>query len=608
MKKERNITLRQVAANNGYAIKLLWSISRRRVIHMALTSLIGYMTWMFYSTYFIRYLAGAVEKQTPFQGILLYIAIVGSVTLALQLYSGYVKNVTVPLDDVKVYSQLYSQIYRKAENVELACYEDKNFYDRYTMAVDGACDKVTQIVQMLFDILAALCAGMFTYVSMYRIDKMMLLFIISPLVGNFVFGTLLNKIRFRMYQQNIPFIRRTEYVNRVMYLSDYAKEMRLSHIYNVLEHTYIDAVGHTVKNIKSYRGKNLLYGFGQFYFSYTIIFEGVLLYGAYCALVSKTLTLSELTVLTSMMVIASWVLIGMTANIMKCGENGMFIHNLRSFMEHQETIAEDQDGVIPEREITCIEFKNVSFAYKPDTPVIQNLSFTMTQKSSVALVGHNGAGKSTIVKLLFRLYDPTEGEIWVNGRNIKEYNLRAYRSLFAAAFQDYKIFAGTVRENVLMGREPEQPEETVLRALDRARVADKVSELPNGIDTVLTKEFDEEGQVFSGGEFQKIMVARAFANPAPIKVFDEPSSALDPIAEHELFESILEESRHHFMIFISHRLSSVKNANEVLMLENGEIIERGTHESLMAAKGKYADMFIKQAQNYQPDADQGVTA
>jgi len=327
-----------------------------------------------------------------------------------------------------------------------------------------------------------------------------------------------------------------------------------------------------------------------------------MLYGAYCVLVRESLVLSEFAVLVSMMGLASWALINTANNIMSCNRNGMFLHNLRSFMEHKETISESQDGIIPDEKVTSIEFKNVSFEYKADTPVIKNMSFKLGENgnSSIALVGHNGAGKSTIVKLLFRLYDPTQGEVLVNGINIKEYNLKAYRELFAAAFQDYKIFAGTVKENVLMGRECDS-DEIVREALTRSRVMDKISSLPGDIGAVLTKEFDENGQVLSGGEFQKIVVARAFANPAPIKVFDEPSSALDPIAEYELFESILEESKNNLTIFVSHRLSSVKNAGEVIMLENGEIIERGTHAELMELSGKYADMFKKQAKNYQPD-------
>jgi len=600
LKKEKDITLKQAAVNCIFAIKLLWSISRRRVVHTALTAFFGYMIWLFYSTFFMRYIAGAIQNETPFMTIFTYIAIVCSVTLLIAFYDAYVKNVVVPLDDVKVYSKLYSDIYRKAENVELSCYEDSSFYDKYTMAVDGAGDKITRTAQLLFEIFAALTAAMITYYAMFQIDKKLIFFVLSPFIGNYIFGTIHNKLLLRIYKENTPFTRRTEYVNRVMYLADHSKEMRLTNIFNVMHKTYNTAIDNSIKTIKKYKGRNIIYNFGQYYFTYSIIFEGILLYGAYCALVQKTFELSQFVILVNMMGLASWALINSANNFMECGKNGMFLHNLRSFMNHVETIAEDHDGIIPDRDIKSIEFRNVSFEYKSGVPVIKNLSFNMTDKSSIALVGHNGAGKSTIIKLLFRLYDPTDGEVYVNGINIKEYNLKAYRDLFAAAFQDYKIFAGSVKENVMMGKTSDNTDDIVVKSLTRSCVIDKINSLPKGIETILTKEFDEEGQVLSGGEFQKIVVARAFANPAPIKVFDEPSSALDPIAEYELFESILEESKDNFMIFISHRLSSVKNAKEVFMLENGEIIERGTHIELMSLNGQYADMFMKQAKNYQP--------
>jgi ATP-binding cassette subfamily B protein len=193
--------------------------------------------------------------------------------------------------------------------------------------------------------------------------------------------------------------------------------------------------------------------------------------------------------------------------------------------------------------------------------ILDNLSFRIEGGKSLALVGHNGAGKTTIIKLLFRLYDPAEGEILLNGRNIKDYNLKAYRALFAAAFQDYKVFAFSIKENVLMRKAAKEDDGAVYDVLRKVGIYDKVMSLPDKADTILTKEFDENGTLLSGGEYQKIVVARAFIRDVPIKVFDEPSSALDPIAEYELYESILKDSAGKTMIFISHRLSSVRNAD-----------------------------------------------
>jgi ATP-binding cassette subfamily B protein len=327
-----------------------------------------------------------------------------------------------------------------------------------------------------------------------------------------------------------------------------------------------------------------------------------LIYGAYRTLVSETMSLAQLAVITSMMVSTTWILIGFTDSVTASFKNGLFVDYLRTFLEYEEKIPEDYDGDDPGRTIESIEFRNVGFAYK-DIPVLKNLNMKFEGKKTYALVGHNGAGKSTIIKLLLRFYDPTEGEILLNGRNIKEYNLQKYRALFATAFQDNRMFSMSVADNVTLGEDipAEKREAIVTEALKLSGVYDKVMSLPQGIDTTLTREFDDKGAVLSGGEFQKIVVSRAFARSCPVKVFDEPSSALDPIAEYQLFDNILKACKENTLLFISHRLSSVQNADHVFLLEQGEVREEGTHRELMDRKGLYADMYQKQAENYLAD-------
>lgn len=587
--------------NNFWALHFVWSMSKSYVIHAFFCNALGYFQWVFFSAYFVRYLIQALTGSEPVSRVFYYIGAVVAVLCLCCIYDGYVGEVVRPLKEVELYQKVYRSLYQKAENVELECFEDAGFYNRYTMAVDRACEKMTNIVWELTNMICAAVAGISTYIFMYQMDPWMLLFVLSPVVGAFVFGTVMNKLNFQIYQKTAADNRKVEYVNRVMYLSEYAKEMRLSNIFQVLKRTYNEAVRHQIRTLRTYVSRLLPNAFLQFYLSYTVIFEGLLLYGAYQTMVTHRLSLADLSILSSMMIVASWILVRIGNSMMTCMQNGMFVHNIRTFMEYEEKIPEDADGIIPEKEIVSIEFRHVSFAYKGGKEVIHDLSFSIGEKESVALVGHNGAGKSTIIKLLFRLYDPDSGEILVNGRNIKEYHLEKYRALFAAAFQDYKIFAFSVADNVLMERGTKQPEQAVKEALTRVGVYDKIRSLPQGIHTVLTKEFDEDGAVLSGGEYQKVVVARALANPAPVKVFDEPSSALDPIAEYELFQAILEKSREHIMFFISHRLSSVKDADTVFMLEDGKLAEKGTHAELMESGGKYAAMYRMQAKNYQPE-------
>ena len=553
-----------------------------------------------YEHFFLRYVIDAIEKEVSFERILFFIGICFVVFLLFAIYDSYTKSVIYPYTDNKIYRTLYRKLYAKARNVELRCFEDEDFYNRYTMALDGSAQKMTASVNYFFSVVFGVVAAAAAFWSMFSIDPWSVLFVISPIIGNFVFGALMNKIWGGRYVDTVKNNRIAEYVNRVMHLVEYAKEIRYSSIHELMMKRYNDAMDRNAKVADKYGKKAIVYTWAQNVTTFAFVFEGIMIYAAYRTIVSQTMGLAELAIMFTAMSTSSWILIGLFNNFTEALKNGQFLEYFRTFMEYEEKIPEDQDGISPEK-IRSIEFKNVCFEYKENEPVINNLSFKIEGDKVCALVGHNGAGKSTIIKLLFRLYDPTSGEILVNGINIKEYKLKAYRKQFSAAFQDYKVMAMSVKDNVLMGESFDNPDETAGRALKCAGVWDKVSSLSNGMDTIMTKEFDNDGAVLSGGEQQKIVVARAFAQQASVKVFDEPSSALDPIAEYDLYKGIMNESKGHITLFISHRLSSVKDADEVFMLENGTVIEQGTHRQLMDMNGKYCEMFTKQAQNYLAD-------
>lgn len=588
----------KIFSNNAYAVKTVWKISKRRVIHMALYSIVGYIEWIFMSIFFLRYVINQIETGAPFEKIIRFIGICFLVFSLSAMYTSYMQSVIVPFTDNKIYRTLYKKIYAKARNVELGCFENADFYNKYTMALDGAAQKMNKSVQCFFQVIFGVIAAAVAFFSMFLIDPFSVLFVISPIIGNFVFGGLMNKIWGGRYKDNVYHNRKAEYVNRVMHLAEFAKEIRYSNIHELMMKRYDESIKGNQAVADKYAKKAIIYSWAQNVTTFALVFEGIMIYAAYRTIVSKTMGLAELAIMFTAMSTSSWILIGMFNNIMEAMKNGEFLEYFRTFMEYKEKIPEDQDGILLEEKVHSIEFKNVCFEYKENNPIINNLSFKIEGDKVCAFVGHNGAGKSTIIKLLFRLYDPTSGEILVNGVNIKEYNLKEYRKLFSAAFQDYKVMAMSVKDNVLMGVSFDNPDNVAEYALKCAGVWEKVQSLSAGMDTIMTKEFDKDGAVLSGGEQQKIVVARAFAQKASVKVFDEPSSALDPIAEYELYKGIMNESKGHITLFISHRLSSVKDADMVFMLENGKVIEQGNHQELMRTKGKYCEMFTKQAQNY----------
>ena len=595
--KKEKLSLGVMAKNACYALKLTAEIGPAIIVHSFFLWLIGHGEWVFFDGVFMKVVVNALDTGQNFGYIARFVLICGAVFGALAIYSNYVENVVYPLQTNRVFGGIYKKMYAKARNVELRCYEDPDFYNRYTMAMDGAEEKLTAIVRGIFGaVIGAVGAGIMFWL-MYQIDHYAILFIISPMIGNFLFGNLNNQLVFKRYKDQAPNEKVLNYVSRMMYLPDGAKEIRLSNVFELMRKQYREATDKNVKIALKYALKVATMNFWRITFTFTVIFEGVLLYAIYRNRVSGTITLADLTIMTSMMVAMAWLLIGVFDNLMAIMKNAMFINNLRSFLEYEETIPEDWDGDIPDPEFKSLEFRNVCFAYG-EKETIHDLSFVINRGETAALVGHNGAGKTTIIKLMLRLYDPTSGEILYNGRNIKEYNLRAYRDVFATTFQDFMMFGMSVKDNVLMGRHFGDDDKVVTDALKMAGVYDKVMTLKNGTDTMMTKEFDEHGAVLSGGETQKIAVARTFAKEANMKIFDEPSSALDPIAEYELFKSILKEARDHTMLFISHRLSSVKDCDKVFMLEKGRLIEEGTHASLLAAGGSYAKMYKTQAMNY----------
>jgi len=591
------LSFKSTMGNAWYAMKLAQEICPSIIVHSFFLWLIGNGEWVFFDGVFMRVVVDSLDKGLGFEHIFKFILISTICFAIFAVYTNYVENVVYPLETNRLFGGIYRKLYSKAKNVELSCYENPDFYNRYTMAMDGAEEKITAVIRGVLGAAIGTVASAVVFYFMYEIDHYAMLFILSPLVGNFIFGNLKNKYEFKRYQEQAPNDKVLNYVSRMMYLPDGAKEIRLSEIFSLMKKQYDEAteknVGIAIKYAFANAGLNLL----RITFTFTVIFEGVLLYAIYRNRVTGTISLAELTIMASLMVAMTWILIRVFENIMEILKNSMFINNLRGFIEYEETLPEDYDGDIPDSEFESIEFRNVCFSYK-DKDTIHNLSFIIRKGETAALVGHNGAGKTTIIKLMLRLYDPTSGTILYNGRDIREYNLRAYRDIFATTFQDYKLFGMTVKENVLMGRHFENEDSRVVNALKMAGVYDKVRTLRDGINTVMTKEFDEEGVVLSGGESQKIAVARTFVKESPMKIFDEPSSALDPIAEYDLFINIMKEGTAHTMLFISHRLSSVKNCDKVFMLENGTLIEEGTHSSLIKNDGSYARMYKKQAMNY----------
>lgn len=582
--------------NNLFAIKLMFKFSKRRLIHTIISSAIGYFEWLFYSAFFIKFVIKGLENGIAFSSVVQYILICAIVFAITSLYDAYVNNVVFPLTSTIMDEKIQTLIYKKAMNVELQCYEDPKFYDKFTLSINGASQRIITIVNNTFNIIFGVITGIIAFFTMYRIDSYSILFIVFPMLGNFLFGKLSNKISYARYQENIVNERKSAYINRVMYLTEYAKELRLTKVFDLLRKMLKDSVEDSKRIVEKYSIKSVVYVWLQNLLTFALVFEGIMLYSAYRTIVVGSMSLSNLAIMFSIMEASSWIVFRLFSSVLEMFRENIFMSDFYEFLKYKEKIPENQEGYIPAAEVNKIEFVNVSFDYGEKT-VLNNISFKINKNETIAIVGHNGAGKTTLIKLLLRLYDPTKGKILVNDIDIKKYNLRQYRDMFAVTFQDYNLFAASVKDNIFMTHNDNNEDICAWEALNKAGLKHYIETFDDGLYKNLTKEFDDNGLICSGGQAQKICNSRVFAKKSQIKIFDEPSSALDPTSEKILYDNIMDDNLN-IKLIISHRLSSVKDCDKIIVLSEGCVLGFDSHDELIRNNHFYSEMFLKQSENY----------
>lgn len=545
---------------------------------------------------FLETALSIIEGNGTFREFVIRMCVIVAGKLLIDLIA-YIDVYTVRIKfEIKCESYINSLIFKKAQEVELGCYEDPEFFDKYnraTWVVDKSGFK--RIVEGSAWTIGSLISFVFLVSYLISIDPFLLVFIVCPLVV-IVFRMLKNNVELQKEKEMTPFERQKDYVRRTILLKDFAKEIKTTNIFAVIDKRFKGAIQKNIDVIKKYGWKIALLECISDYFAEIIPVTGGFVYGCYRLIVAQNLPISEFSVLISAITTCRNKLNHLAHYFAMQQKHCLWVQNLREFLEYEPQI---KSGEIIPGDFKSIEFRNVSFRYKKDGEyILKNVSFKIEKGQTAAVVGHNGAGKTTLSKLLMRLYDVTEGEILYNGINIKEYNLLKYREKFASVFQDYRVFAMTVAENVLTQEVTPENERDAVKALEKAGVYEKIASLPNKENSILTKEFDSEGILLSGGETQKVTISRLFAKDFDVAVLDEPSSALDPVAESKMYDALLEGTKGKTVIYISHRLSSATRSDNILVFSNGVITEQGTHEELLEKGGEYCEMFTLQASGY----------
>jgi len=589
-----------VLRNNIDLFKFCFKTAPGYVIYFMLVHMRTAFFVFIEGTLLFNYVLECFEFGRPFWDAAFYIIIY---MVALSLAFLFDANMYTRVQDKYrplVQMRLKEKLYHKAREIDLSCYDNPEFYNEYILVVSESDKQIDRI----FDILAKICDGLtlaiFSIGFIIATDSLSMVFVVVSFILILLTNKKLTKLNVKIRIDKNPFERRLDYLKRLFYLNDYAKEVRLNtEISGVLLKDFDKACDDSLEVDKKTVYKRFRLEFLRTYVFNEFIFNVIFIsYLAFKAVVLKQISFSSIVVLHGTANRTRNRLYPIAEAYPVAQEVSIFMDKITDFLAFEPTIISHGNKPMPE-EPSIIELKNVSFKYNDmDDYVLRNINMTLEPFSKIAIVGYNGAGKTTLTKLIMRLYDPDEGEILLNGTNIKEYDISAYREKIGAVFQDFKIFAATVKENVLLDFADKGSDETVIKALEKSGALERVNTMPDGINTNLTTEFEKDGINLSGGEGQKIAISRVFYSDTNLILLDEPSSALDPIAEYQLNNSMLTAAENKSVLFISHRLSTTRIADKIYMLENGRIIEEGNHAQLLADNGKYAEMWRAQSRNY----------
>lgn len=583
--------------NLRYVMKTVAAADKGLVWFTLIKNAMEQIFYVFFFVYLTKYIFNCIEKNIPYRNLFWFLVVACSLHIVIHFMCGWYecyRQINTP----KIYRYIFHQVMDISEQITLAEYEDPEFYDAYAKALDQCVDEAMKLLITFGRFLGNLVAIVMTFCIVVSVDPVLLIMVLAPIGASFYFGKKTSDNNYQMEQEIIRSRREADYIKRVFYEKKYAGELRLYDMQDLLLKRQEEAVDKTYEITMLYRMKTAVYSFFAFG-SYSVV-ATVLAY-VYVAFMVK---------LGYRHNIASYIAminaLAFSSGQFKMGmENGIYVRkqaalfrNLRDFLEQPR---KEKEVKKPCDNVESITFEQVTFTYPGATkPTIKDMNLEWKKGERIAVVGYNGAGKTTLVKLLMGLYSPTEGRILVNGVDLEEIDKEQYRAHFGTVFQDLQVFAMTLAENVLL-RTPvgEQDYERAKKALQQAQFDVNHRGLVKGLDTMISREFDEEGFVCSGGQAQKIAIARVFMKNPDMVILDEPSSALDPLAEYNMYRNMMKASENKGVIFISHRLSSARMADHIFMMKEGAILEEGTHEELMACKGEYYDMFTLQAQNYQ---------
>lgn len=593
---------RSVFRNYWYILKNAFHFSKIGVAVSMILRVMEFFLESFSALWVLYKVIGIIENGGRFADILPWIlgAMIGYLVYyaMLNFYDSCMKAGC----DAQIRGGFENMLFDKVSQMDLICFDDPTYYAGYSRALYCVGKVITPVLTTIFSMAAFVVMLVNTTVLLCKIEAWLLVAGLFA-IGTYKLGKQYGKLRADRQMEKLEYGRRQDYVRRISLDRNYAQELRTSRIMDVLDQMHQKAAEGKQRVNRDYGRRLAVLSFWNTICSVDGVEIFCYGYAALRILIFHNMDVAEMAVLFAAVIQYSSRLRRMVTFLADMREKSGYVDAFRDMVETKPKM--DKKNPSGEK-FESLEFQNVSFQYG-DSTILHDVNFRIGRGETVMIAGANGAGKSTLAKLMMGLYDPCQGEVVFNGKNVSRLEQQEYRSHFSYMPQDVQVYDMSVGENILMREPAEQDMQMIRQAAAFARMDRWLGKQGKDLDSQVGRSFDGEGMELSGGQKQSLVLARLYAHPSEFYILDEPSSALDPIAEAELFQRLLQISNGKTTVFISHRLISAKYADRILFLDHGRILETGSHEELMKKGGQYAEMYAAQASYYQDHPAAGTS-
>ncbi len=602
--KEKGITFIHAVV---LSLKTVWKIDNLRVFYEIFYNLIKQFFNVFYGVYFLRTILVYIETGREFTSIFLLLLFMLAVNVVFYLVNNYFKEVYLPRFDIKLSQSVYEKTVVCASHVPYDRYNRPEFLDQYKRVLDNTVPNMQKVLSSLGTMCGLVLALLMVAVYVVQVDLFAILLSIFPLIYSYFISEKSEKYQFRLNQKITLSERKKDYARRVFYLPQYAKELKMTSISKAVEDIYDEGASEKVHQYKKLGKPIAFLRFIELCIGDVFIIMLPVAYVAVRMVTGASFMIGDFIGIAQSITYFSWDLEWFFDMLTDIKSASFYIGEYVDYMKEYSLDGNDkissgqqEDQASPALPLPfLLECKDAAYAY-PGAPegkyALHDINLTIRQGEKVAVVGENGAGKTTLVYLLMNLLSATEGTVRLNGRDLNDFAPGQLKNFFGVLLQDFHLYPLSVRENICINGPLEDA--ALWSAIEKVGLKEKIPDL----DCLFTKEFSDDGLELSGGQRQKLALTRVIANDFPFIILDEPTSALDPLAEQEIYRLIFQAAADKTLLFISHRLSTTRFVDRILVLKDGAIVEEGSHQQLMEAKGYYHYLYTLQENMYKERA------